>query len=565
MSSGPSLGGGDIIGNDYRIESRLAAGGMGVVYLALQLSTGRKRALKLMHPDLASDESARRRFVLEAQVASHIDSEHVVAVHAAGIDEQRGAPYLVMELLHGEDLAARLSRGPMSVAETRHLFRQMCHALGAAHSSGIVHRDLKPQNIFLATRRGVGDAPFDVKVLDFGIAKLTTQSAAHTTGVIGTPLWMSPQQADQAPVTAASDVWALGLILYKVLTGVSYWRAGNSPSPSIPQIFREVLMEPLVSPTERAREQGRGHLFPAGLEGVFRASVVRELEARFPDATTFWLALDAALEGRGFATKAFDATKRDATRRESMPPRPMPSRAPSPTAPTAPPPTPEPRRGSMTQLLGLGALATVFFGALAMFWVIKKQTEVPPPEEKATPPSSVTAASGERAPEQTVAAEETSAKPSRVTTSTVPGNPMEARVTLRLLARLSVEAYQRERMNAQVVAIGTRTEILREVCPSASHPVPADRRLVSGKSYQSTRADWEVDRSANGGFACLRFAPMERQHYQYDYKATPTGFVVRAQGDVDGNSVYSTFELKGTIVEGRLLVAEAITETDPDE
>jgi serine/threonine protein kinase len=292
---------------------------MGAVYLVQQLSTGRRRALKLMHPDLAQNEEARRRFVLEAQVGSRIPSEHIVEVHAAGVDEATGAPYLVMEFLEGEDLATRLRRrGPMDVSVARELFRQMCHALGAAHDVGIVHRDLKPQNVFLAEHQRVDGAELDVKVLDFGIAKLTAAIepssavpsgwAAHATrtntvagGMIGTPLWMAPEQTESVPVAPSADVWALGLILYRVLTGRSFWRSGESVDgtrATVAEILREVLFEPLLRPTARAREQGVGDLFPSALEPVFSACVARDPASRFPDATSFWLALDATLQGQ---------------------------------------------------------------------------------------------------------------------------------------------------------------------------------------------------------------------------------------------------------------------------
>ena len=304
MGAGLSLATGTVFAADFRIERPLAQGGMGMVYVAHQSSTGRRRALKLMNPDVVHDDDARRRFVLEAKVGAQIPSEHVVAVQTAGVDAATGIPYLVMELLEGEDLAERLRRaGPLSLDETRDLFRQVCHALGAAHALGIVHRDIKPSNVFLAEESRVGAGDFVVKVLDFGLAKLTTESTTLTHAktahgsMLGTPLWMAPEQADTAAtVSPSTDVWALGLLLYTTLTGRSFWRAGAGSAP-VMEILREVLLDPLPSATARARQHGVGDRIPEALEDVFLASIVRAQASRFPDATSFWLALDAALKG----------------------------------------------------------------------------------------------------------------------------------------------------------------------------------------------------------------------------------------------------------------------------
>ena len=299
-----SLEPGSLFARDFRIERPLAEGGMGAVYIAQQLSTGRRRALKLMQPELVQNDDLRRRFILEAKVGASIPSEHVVEVQLAGVDDQTGAPFLVMELLDGEDLQTRLERvGRLSADDIRELFRQMCHALRLAHEAGVVHRDLKPANIFLATPKREG-AGFHVKVLDFGIAKMTNDATASgaKTGMIGTPLWMAPEQADHAPISPAADVWALGLILYTCVTGRSFWRNGNAEDVSLQQIFREMLFDPIPSATDRAREQGAE--FPPALETLIARSVVRRAGDRLPDAGAFFAALEDALEGRALPTLA---------------------------------------------------------------------------------------------------------------------------------------------------------------------------------------------------------------------------------------------------------------------
>ncbi|MBX3226295.1 MAG: protein kinase [Labilithrix sp.] len=299
MSALLSLEPGRLFARDFLIERPLAEGGMGAVYVARQVSTGRLRALKLMQPELVQDDDLRRRFLLEAKIGANIASEHVVEVQLAGVDEQTGAPFLVMELLEGADLATHLERrgGPLPLAETLELFRQVCHALRLAHRAGIVHRDLKPANVFLATPRGSSSAPFHVKVLDFGIAKMTRDATigGAQTGMIGTPLWMAPEQADSVPVTPAADVWALGLMLYTCLTGRSFWR-GAGAATSLQQIMREMLFDPIPTPSARAAEQGVS--FPKALEWVVARSVVRAPGARLPDADAFFAALEDAASGR---------------------------------------------------------------------------------------------------------------------------------------------------------------------------------------------------------------------------------------------------------------------------
>ena len=291
---------GSIFARDYLIERALAEGGMGAVYVVRQMSTGRHRALKLMQPELAHDDDFRRRFLQEAKIGASIASEHVVEVQVAGIDEKTGAPYLVMELLDGVDLQTRIEEhGALSHRETRELFRQMCHALRLAHDAGIVHRDLKPQNVFLAKPKRADDAagPFHVKVLDFGIAKMTMDATAGgaKTGMIGTPLWMAPEQADHVPVTPAADVWALGLILYTSLTGRLFWRSAQRDA-SLQQIMREMLFDPIPPAGVRAEEQGVA--FPAAFESVVSRAVLRRPEQRLRNAGEFFDALEEAFAGK---------------------------------------------------------------------------------------------------------------------------------------------------------------------------------------------------------------------------------------------------------------------------
>src|SRR5207247_2317711 len=128
----------------------------------------------------------------------------------------------------------------------------LCHAVGAAHAVGVVHRDLKPENVFLAASRQA-DVPFVVKVLDFGIAKVVAEGTKHDTLAIGTPLWMAPEQTTpSAEIDPRTDVWALGLIAFKLLTGKSYWRAAHDEASSAVTLLREIVLEPLAPASARA-------------------------------------------------------------------------------------------------------------------------------------------------------------------------------------------------------------------------------------------------------------------------------------------------------------------------
>jgi TonB family protein len=292
------LAAGSVIAGDYRVLRALASGGMGSVYVVEQLSTGRERALKVLHAQLSQLDTMRRRFEQEARVGAKIKSEHVVEVIAAGVDGESGFPWLVMELLEGEDLSAFLARrGALGQRETATIVAELCHALGAAHRAGIVHRDLKPENVFLAASRRLGGS-FVVKVLDFGIAKIVAEAQTGSTDAVGTPLYMAPEQtAAGQRVGPAADVWALGLLVFRMLTGRSYWKGGNAEGSSAVAVLREVVLEPLPSATERARELGAEAALPDGFDDWFARAVAREPKQRFADASEASRALQGILGG----------------------------------------------------------------------------------------------------------------------------------------------------------------------------------------------------------------------------------------------------------------------------
>lgn len=212
---------GDLIAAKYRVERMLGAGAMGVVVAAMHLDLQEMRAIKLMLPSALSDAEAVERFLREARAAARLKSDHVAKIHDVGRLET-GSPYIVLELLDGVDLKALLDREPvLSIERAARYVGQACDAIGEAHALGIVHRDLKPANLFLTTGPG-GEGR--VKVLDFGIAKMADPAGGvemtSTTAVLGTPLYMSPEQLCGARnADPRSDVWALGVVLYRMVTG----------------------------------------------------------------------------------------------------------------------------------------------------------------------------------------------------------------------------------------------------------------------------------------------------------------------------------------------------------
>jgi serine/threonine protein kinase/Tol biopolymer transport system component len=200
----------------YTIVDQLGSGGMGVVYRARDEKLQREIAIKMVSKDVLATEEARRHFRKEALALAKLNHAHIAAVYDVG--EQDGADFLVMELVQGQSLAAKLLAGALPVNEGTAIARQVAEALGEAHERGVIHRDLKPANVMITPKGGV-------KVLDFGLAKLlapegdATLSVAETRGVLGTPGYMSPEQALGKSVDARTDLWSLGVLYFESLTG----------------------------------------------------------------------------------------------------------------------------------------------------------------------------------------------------------------------------------------------------------------------------------------------------------------------------------------------------------
>jgi serine/threonine-protein kinase len=231
---------GDVLAGKYKVERVLGVGGMGVVVAARHMQLDQKVALKFLLPHSLLKSTVVARFEREARAAVRLRSEHVARVIDVGTMES-SAPYIVMEFLEGKDLGDLIEQsGPLPVSVAVDYLLQACEAVAEAHSLGIVHRDLKPRNLFLTTR--VDGRPL-VKVLDFGISKVTggdDLSLTSTAEIVGSPNYMSPEQLRAAKLAdARSDIWALGAILYELLTGYVPFQA-----ETLTQLCTMVLQDP---------------------------------------------------------------------------------------------------------------------------------------------------------------------------------------------------------------------------------------------------------------------------------------------------------------------------------
>ena len=293
---------GTLIAGRYEILSPLASGGSGLIYAATDRTTEKRVAVKVLGPHVLHERSAREKLRLEAIVAGRVESEHIVQVSDAGVDVATGVPFLVMELLKGLDLQHLVERqGPVSADLVLEYLQQVASGLDKAHAwkdsdnhlAPIVHRDLKPENLFLTHRE---DGTPLVKILDFGLAKVLSSSATMSSEVRGTPLYMAPEQLAQAPVTPATDIWAIGLIAFFLLSGKCYWKSGQNNHAVLPAVLKEVADGPTVTPQERLHEFGVESWLPSDFDEWFMKCVNLDPAQRFATARDAVLALARALD-----------------------------------------------------------------------------------------------------------------------------------------------------------------------------------------------------------------------------------------------------------------------------
>jgi serine/threonine-protein kinase len=295
----PAAYAGKVVGDRYRIGRALGSGGMSSVFVAEDLKRpDRPRAVKVMAPFLLTDERSRARFEQEALIGRALKHPNIVDVLAAGVDPSLGSPWIAMELLEGKTLTDAIEqRGPLPADEVRRIFVDFGSAVSAAHQAGAVHRDLKPDNIFLASTPSKM-LPYTVKVLDFGIAKVRKDVSALNSQIMGTPVWMAPEQlAPGTPIDPSTDAWAFGLIAFAALTAKPYWKVANEPAMNLPKLFGEIMAEEIVAPSRRAAELGVNVALPPAFDAWFLHCVARDASARFPTIADATRALDRALGG----------------------------------------------------------------------------------------------------------------------------------------------------------------------------------------------------------------------------------------------------------------------------
>jgi serine/threonine-protein kinase len=368
MSDGsPPLAPGALIADSYEVERKLGQGGMGEVWLARHRRlAGKQVAIKVLHVDRALPAEALARFKREAEIAARLEHPNIVQVSDFNM-LPTGQPFLVMEYLKGQSLAARARGGVLPVEQLLLIMRQVGAALQAAHRAGVVHRDLKPDNIFLVPT-ALGD---QVKVLDFGISKLSDSSTVQTTDsvLIGTPLYMSPEQAlgNNKDITPQSDVFSLGSICYELLTGQPPFLADN-----LAKIVFRIAYEP-----HRPLAELRPDLPPAVL-GAIEHALQKDRAKRTPGIEAFVLELTGQALSEVAATEdessgvytpgmaltpsmlsgATLAPATPAPGAQSQPAAPPPAAPSSPvtSAPPAPTPTPPPTVSGKVLIIGLGVV-----------------------------------------------------------------------------------------------------------------------------------------------------------------------------------------------------------------
>jgi eukaryotic-like serine/threonine-protein kinase len=290
MATGSSEGAagvreGDILAGKYRIDKILGVGGMGVVVAAHHIHLDEKVAIKFLLPEALGNGEAVARFAREARAAVKIKSEHVTRVTDVGTLET-GAPYMIMEHLEGRDLSAMLrEKGPLPVEQAVEFVLQACEAMADAHGLGIVHRDLKPANLFCIRQ---SDGMLSIKVLDFGISKMTGSVAAgsdmgmtKTTAVMGSPLYMSPEQLQSARnVDARTDIWAIGVILYELVTGMVPFNGESLPELCVSILSTPPLAMQILRPD-----------VPPGLEQVILKCLRKDRNDRYANVAELAVAL----------------------------------------------------------------------------------------------------------------------------------------------------------------------------------------------------------------------------------------------------------------------------------
>jgi serine/threonine protein kinase len=344
-----------LVAGKYEVVRLIGRGGMGSVWEGRHVSLGTKVAIKFIDKQHAESEEARSRFVNEARAAATIETKHAIRIFDHGMTEE-GRPYIVMEMLVGEALDARLERlGQISLQETARVLGQVCRALQRAHGAGIIHRDLKPENIFLV--HASDDDDETAKVLDFGIAKIMgppgtgLTSSTKTGAVLGTPYYMSPEQARGLKnLDYRSDLWSLGVIAYRCVTGRLPFEG-----ESVGDLLVKICTSPPPQPSLTMPE------LPSSFDAWFFRALAREPADRFASATELGEALTMAA---GLSVHRGPAS--GSALRSAYPMVAAPSATPPPSSPSATSAgglTASARPAKASRGVLFGALAVMLLGA----------------------------------------------------------------------------------------------------------------------------------------------------------------------------------------------------------
>lgn len=268
VPSEDGLAPGTMVG-EYQIEKPIGEGGMGIVYGAVHPLIGKRSAIKVLHQSLSADREGVARFIQEAQAVNKIGHANIVDVFAFGTLRD-GRAYFVMEWLQGHTLKERIERGTLPISDAATIMLALVRALEAAHAAGVIHRDLKPENVFLVA----DDDSFRVKLLDFGIAKLSSaqQSTSRTaTGItVGTPLYMSPEQARGVDLDARTDLYSLGVVAYEMMCGKTPFEG----EASAVEVMHAHLAKPPPPPRDRRPDM------PAAFEAMILALLAKRPDDR---------------------------------------------------------------------------------------------------------------------------------------------------------------------------------------------------------------------------------------------------------------------------------------------
>ncbi|MCB9587979.1 MAG: serine/threonine protein kinase [Polyangiaceae bacterium] len=375
-----ALSAGDIIDDKYRIVRLLGEGGMGAVYEAENTRIARRVAIKVLLGDAAERPDVVQRFEREAQAAGRIGSDHILEILDFG-NLPNGDRFMVMEMLDGEELSARIKRQVLTPEQTVPLFLQLLDGLEAAHNAGIVHRDLKPDNIFILKEKA-GNKDF-VKIIDFGISKFnqlndSEHSKTKTGMLMGTPYYLSPEQARGAARSdPRSDIYSCGVILYQCVTGVVPFDA---------ETLNELLFAIVLSPPRNIDEVAP-HL-DAGFRAIIQRSMARELHERFQSAKEFRDALEAWGQGRGFVAAPMQTAPADMSgpvaavgmMTPQTPNLPMDTRASWSQSQDM---GQVPKKSNAGLFIGLGAAAFLLLGGLGLGAVFMLRGAPEPPPEPA--------------------------------------------------------------------------------------------------------------------------------------------------------------------------------------